>query len=52
MIEQVTGRVSCPSCGSGARVKERPVVSYVDLPVYGTPDAPCLEEAPHDLPKR
>lgn len=37
MIEQVTGDVCCPSCGGVARVKERPVVSYVDLPVYGTP---------------
>lgn len=37
MIEQVTGDVRCPSCGGRAQVKERPVVSYVDLPVYGTP---------------
>jgi len=36
-IEQVIGPVSCPSCGGRARVKERPVVRYVDLPVYGTP---------------
>ena len=37
MIEQVTGDVHCPACGTLARVKERPVVHYVDLPVYGTP---------------
>jgi transposase len=37
MVEQVTGNVCCPSCGGRAQVKERPVVSYVDLPVYGTP---------------
>jgi transposase len=37
MVEQVPGVVSCPTCGSRAQVKERPVVHYVDLPVYGTP---------------
>jgi transposase len=36
MIEQVVDKVSCPSCGGRAEVKERPVVSYVDLPVFGT----------------
>ena len=36
-IEQVVDVVLCPSCGGRAQVKERPVVSYVDLPVYGTP---------------
>ena len=36
VIEQTPGEVRCPSCGSRAHVKERPVVSYVDLPVYGT----------------
>ena len=35
MIEQVTGVVLCPTCGGRAEVKERPVVHYVDLPVYG-----------------
>jgi len=35
MIEQVPGVVACPTCGSRAEVKERPVVHYVDLPVYG-----------------
>ena len=37
MIEQVTDVLSCPACGQRAQVKERPVVHYVDLPVYGTP---------------
>jgi transposase len=37
MIEQAVSAVSCASCGELARVKERPVVSYVDLPVYATP---------------
>ena len=37
MIEQVVESVSCPSCGERAEVKERPVVDYTDLPVYGAP---------------
>jgi transposase len=37
VIEQVAGVVACPSCQAKAQVKDRPVVSYVDLPVYGTP---------------
>jgi transposase len=37
MVEQVLNQVRCPSCGAVAQVKERPVVRYVDLPVYGTP---------------
>jgi transposase len=39
MIEQVLGEVRCPRCRQRAEVKERPVVHYVDLPVYGTPMA-------------
>ena len=35
MVEQVPGPVACPTCGARAQVKERPVVHYVDLPVYG-----------------
>ena len=35
MVEQTPGEVSCPACGERAHVKERPVVHYVDLPVYG-----------------
>ena len=37
MVEQIVGEVRCPACKERARVKERPVVHYVDLPVYGTP---------------
>jgi transposase len=37
MVEQVPGVVLCPTCHRRAQVKERPVVHYVDLPVYGTP---------------
>jgi transposase len=36
MVEQTPGVVRCPSCSGVAQVKERPVVHYVDLPVYGT----------------
>ena len=37
-IEQlIRDRVRCPSCATEAAVKDRPVVHYVDLPVYGTP---------------
>lgn len=36
-IEQVAGDVRCPTCLGRAQVHERPVVRYVDLPVYGTP---------------
>jgi transposase len=37
VIEQRVENVRCPSCGGAAQVKERPVVRYVDLPVYGVP---------------
>ena len=37
MVEQAVEGVRCPSCGGRAQVKERPVVRYVDLPVFGTP---------------
>ena len=37
VVEQVLGKVRCPSCHRRAQVKERPVVHYADLPVYGTP---------------
>ena len=37
MIEQVLSEIRCPTCGALAQVKERPVVYYVDLPVFGTP---------------
>jgi transposase len=37
VIEQVVTDPRCPGCGGGVRVKERPLVRYVDLPVFGTP---------------
>ena len=37
MVEQLVRDVRCPTCDQTAQVKERPVVHYVDLPVYGTP---------------
>jgi transposase len=36
-VEQVVSDVRCPQCHRRAQVKERPLVSYVDLPVYGFP---------------
>lgn len=37
MIEQIVEAAHCPTCGGAARVKERPVVRYIDLPVFGVP---------------
>jgi len=37
MVEQVVDDVRCPACAGPALVHERPVVRYVDLPVYGAP---------------
>ena len=37
LIEQVEVVLFCPTCGAPAQVKDRPVVRYVDLPVFGTP---------------
>ncbi len=37
VIEQTPGDKVCSSCAMRAHVKERPVVTYVDLPVYGSP---------------
>jgi transposase len=37
VIEQVVEDARCPQCQRPAQVKERPLVSYVDLPVYGAP---------------
>ena len=36
-IEQAKPSLQCPSCGRRAWVKDRPVVSYVDLPFGGVP---------------
>ncbi|MGC8465093.1 MAG: transposase family protein [Acidimicrobiales bacterium] len=35
-IEQVVSGVTCPTCLSPAQVKDRSVVTYVDLPFGGT----------------
>lgn len=37
LIEQDLAKPCCPGCGQRAFVKERPVVQYVDLPVFGMP---------------
>jgi transposase len=37
LIEQIMDEIHCPNCGHRAQVKERPLVSYIDLPVYGFP---------------
>jgi transposase len=37
MIEQVVSDLRCPVCAGPAQVKERPVATYTDLPVYGVP---------------
>lgn len=38
-IERPPGEVHCSTCGKRAHVKDRPLVTYVDLPVYGQPMA-------------
>ena len=37
VVEQALGEVLCATCGAVAKVKDRPLVSYIDLPVYGSP---------------
>lgn len=37
LIEQDLTDPKCSACGSRAWVKDRPVIRYVDLPVFGTP---------------
>jgi transposase len=37
VIEQVVKDASCPLCRRPAQVKDRPRVTYVDLPVFGAP---------------
>jgi transposase len=37
VIEQVVENVRCPTCNAVAHVKDRPIVTYVDLPVFGAP---------------
>jgi transposase len=36
-VEQVVESPVCPRCAERARVKDRPVVSYADLPLGGVP---------------
>jgi len=36
-IEQVVKDFTCARCGQRARVKERPIVAYTDLPFGGVP---------------
>lgn len=36
MIELAHVTLACPSCQGRARVKDRPIVRYVDLPAFGT----------------
>ena len=36
-IEQVFDKKLCPICNSVARLKDRPLVRYTDLPVFGYP---------------
>jgi transposase len=35
VIEQLVEDARCPECGRAAQVKDRPRVTYVDLPVFG-----------------
>jgi len=49
-VEGRSARVFCESCGIAAQVKERPVVSLIDLPVYARPEPPRLAQAPLLLP--
>ena len=51
-VEQAVGDPLCPKCRGRAWVKDRPVVSYVDLPFGGVPMTILLEEAPARLPQR
>lgn len=37
LIEQVVDGVRCATCDAVAHVKDRPLVTYVDLPVFGAP---------------
>lgn len=44
VIEQVVEDARCPHCQRPAQVKERPLVSYVDLPVYGAAMRLCWKK--------
>jgi transposase len=43
-IEQLTGEIRCAACREVARVKDRPVVRYIDLPVYGSAMRLCWKK--------
>jgi transposase len=43
-IEQNVEVICCPACGQVAQVKDRPVVRYIDLPVYGSPMRLCWKK--------
>jgi transposase len=43
-IQQKTGVILCPGCAERARVKDRPQVRYIDLPVYGCPMRLCWKK--------
>jgi len=63
VIEQVVVDARCPSCGGPAEVKERPLVTYLDLPVYSPPGADptvpmyrswrpvCHQNVSHSIPR-
>ena len=44
-----SGECAAPAVREPAQVKERPLVHYIDLPVYGTPMRLVLEKAPDAL---
>jgi transposase len=43
-VEQIVRDVRCPACGEPAQVKDRPLVRYIDLPVYGSPMRLCWKK--------
>ncbi len=43
-IEQTPGKIRCPKCKLVAKVKDRPWVTYVDLPFGGTPARICWKK--------
>lgn len=43
-IEQEIGVILCPACREVAQVKDRPLVRYIDLPVYGSPMRLCWKK--------
>ncbi|MDA8195904.1 MAG: transposase family protein [Actinomycetota bacterium] len=37
LVEQIVINPRCPNCGDRAKIHDRVVVSYIDLPVFATP---------------